>query len=109
MKTTKLNYETATRESIAAAATEAMNAKHVTIVTADKNLDKSFYKVEAELKDDRWEVTDNSTIAAATFVNDANKKANLPVEVYNAKDIIAKIIIEVLENTESEEDVVLTF
>ena len=103
-----LNYETATRESIVAAATEATNAQHVTIVTADKNLDKSFYTVEAELNN-RWAVTDNSTITAASFVKDANKKANLPDELYNAKDIIAKVIAEVLENTESEEDVVLTF
>ena len=109
MKTMNLNYETATRESIVAAATEATNAQHVTIVTADKNLDKSFYTVEAELKNNRWAVTDNSTIAAAYFVKDANKKANLPDELYNAKDIIAKVIAEVLENTESEDDVVLTF
>ena len=103
-----LNYETATRESIVAAATEATNAQHVKIVTADKNLDKSFYTVEAELNN-RWAVTDNATIAAASFVKDANKKANLPDELYNAKDIIAKVIAEVLENTESEDDVVLTF
>jgi hypothetical protein len=109
MKTMNLNYETATRESIVAAATEATNAQHVTIVTADKNLDKSFYTVKAELKNNHWAVTDNSTIAAASFVKDANKKANLPDELYNAKDIIAKVIAEVLENTESEDDVVLTF
>ena len=96
------------RESLDNVAAEVMSTKKAVITTADKNVDKSNYTVTVELVDGRWHVSDNDPLHANREIATVNRQANLPDDVYDAQAIVRKVILDIVENTASEEDVVIT-
>ena len=107
MKTLNLNYDSS-REQFDAAAEMAMTAGQVTIVSPDKNVDKTQYTITAKLVDGRWQVEDNDPLHASKSVREANAKASQPDFNYNAKNVIRKVILDVVEYATSEDDIVVS-
>lgn len=107
MRTLNLNYDS-TRENFDEAAEMAMNAGQVTIVSPDKNIDKTQYTVTAKLVDGRWQVEDNEPLHISKTVREANAKASQPDFNYNAKNVIRKVILDVVEYATSEDDIVVS-
>lgn len=107
MKTINLNYDSK-REEFDAAAEMAMNAGEVTIISPDKNVDKTQYTITAKLVDGRWQVEDNDPLHANGTVREANKKASQPDFNYNAQNVIRKVILDTVEYATSEDDIVIS-
>lgn len=108
MKTININYDSMSRESLDNVAAEVMSTKKAVITTADKNVDKSNYTVTVELVDGRWHVSDNDPLHANREIATVNRQASLPDDIYDAQAIIRHLILDIVENTASEEDVVIT-
>lgn len=107
MKTINLNYDSK-REEFDAAAEMAMAAGQVTIVSPDKNVDKTQYTITAKMVDGRWQVEDNDPLHANGTVREANKEASLPDEYYNAQNVIRTVILDTVEYATSEDDIVIS-
>ena len=107
MKPLNLNYDSS-REQFDAAAEMAMTAGQVVITSPDKNIDKTQYTVTAKFVDGRWQVEDNEPLHISKTVREANAKASQPDFNYNAKNVIRKVILDVVEYATSEEDIVVS-
>lgn len=104
MKTINLNYDSV-REEFDAAAELAMKAGQVTIISPDKNVDKTQYTITAKMVDGRWQIEDNDPLHANGTVREANKKASQPDEYYNAQNVIRTVILDTVEYATSEDDI----
>lgn len=107
MKTLNLNYDSE-RGQFDAAAEMATAAGQVTIVSPDKNVDKTQYTITAKLVDGRWQIEDNDPLHANGTVREANKKASQPESNYNGQNVIRKVILDTVEYATSEDDIVIS-